>query len=272
MENGLHYNTYNVCTFTPMVKAKKHLGQHFLLDEGISERIAHALILPNNCNHVVEVGPGTGVLTKYLLKQPYQLKAVEIDGESITYLNQHYPTLEIIDQDFLRLDLQELYGNSSISIIGNFPYYISSQILFKAFDNRHQVVELVGMFQKEVAERVCEKPGSKKYGILSVLLQAFYEVEYLFTVHENAFNPPPKVKSGVMRMVRNNVANLPCDEKLFKQVVKLSFNQRRKTLRNSLKSILPDEVKGDEIFNKRPEQLGVNEFVGICEKISKSVG
>lgn len=250
-----------------MVKAKKHLGQHFLKDEEISKRIADALILPNGCKNVIEVGPGTGVLTKYLIEKDYQLKVTEIDGESIEYLREHYPDLEIIDFDFLRLDFNRLYGEEPISIIGNFPYYISSQILFKAYDNRHQVEELVGMFQKEVAERVCEKPGSKKYGILSVLLQAYYEVEYLFTVHENSFNPPPKVKSGVMRMVRNKVEKLPCDEKLFKQVVKLGFNQRRKTLRNSLKSILPDSIKSDEIFNKRPEQLGVDDFVGICLRI-----
>lgn len=253
-----------------MVKAKKHLGQHFLKDESISQRIADALILPNGCSNVIEVGPGTGVLTKYLINKEYGLKVSEVDTESIHYLRKHYPGLEIIDFDFLKLDLRAIYIDKPISIIGNFPYYISSQILFKAFDNRHQVVELVGMFQKEVAERVCEKPGSKKYGILSVLLQAFYEAEYLFTVHENSFNPPPKVKSGVMRMVRNKVEKLPCDEKLFKQVVKLGFNQRRKTLRNSLKPILPDEIRGDEVFNKRPEQLGVEDFIGICIKIEQA--
>lgn len=258
--------------FYQMVKAKKYLGQHFLKNEEVCKGITDALTLPGNCNHVLEVGPGTGMITKYMLDKDFDLKVCEVDGESIIYLREHYPNLEIIDYDFLKLNFSRIYDDKPISVIGNFPYFISSQILFKAYENRNQVVELIGMFQKEVAERVCEKPGSKRYGILSVLLQAFYKVEYLFTVDEDSFIPPPKIKSGVMRMVRNDVKQLSCDEKLFKQVVKLSFNLRRKTLRNSLKSILPDNIRGDEIFNKRPEQLSVDEFVDICLRIEKNSG
>ncbi len=247
-----------------MVKAKKHLGQHFLKNEEVTLRIADALSQKQPYNNVLEIGPGTGVLTKYLVEKDYNLKVVEIDRESIAYLQEHYPSLEIIEQDFLRMDLSSFYNQAPIAIIGNFPYYISSQILFKIYDNKDQVLEMVGMFQKEVAERVCAKPGSKTYGVLSVLIQAFYDVEYLFTVNENDFDPPPKVKSGVMRMERNTTKHLSCDEKLFKQIVKLGFNQRRKTLRNSLKSILPEEARSNDIFGKRPEQLSVEDFIGIC--------
>ena len=247
-----------------MVKAKKHLGQHFLKNEEITQQIADALLQKHAYNDVLEIGPGTGVLTKYLIEKDYSLKVVEIDRESIAYLQDYYPSLEIIDQDFLRMDISSFYNQDPIAIIGNFPYYISSQILFKIYDNKNQVLEMVGMFQKEVAERVCAKPGSKTYGILSVLIQTYYEVEYLFTVDENDFIPPPKVKSGVMRMTRNRVSSLSCDEKLFKQIVKLGFNQRRKTLRNSLKSILPEEIRSNDIFGKRPEQLSVEDFIGIC--------
>lgn len=253
------------------VKAKKHLGQHFLIDETITENIANGLTNHLDCKSVIEVGPGMGVLTKYLINNNYEsFKVAEIDMESIHYLKQHYPSLEIIEEDFLRLDLNQFTIDNKLAIIGNFPYYISSQILFKAFENKDIVVELVGMFQKEVAERVAEKPGSKKYGILSVLLQAFYDIEYLFTVDENVFNPPPKVKSGVIRLTRNEVKSLDCDEKLFKHVVKIGFNQRRKTLRNSLKQFLTDDLKTNDIFNKRPEQLSVEDFVEITKMVEEA--
>jgi len=246
-----------------MVKAKKHLGQHFLKNEEVIKGIADALIYKDKYNDVIEIGPGTGAITKHLIEDNYNLKVVEVDKESIDYLNKHYPSLEVIEYDFLKLNFEKIYGDKPIAVIGNFPYYISSQILFKIYDNRDRVIEGVGMFQKEVAVRISSPPGTKKYGILSVLLQAFYDIEYLFTVDENDFIPPPKVKSAVVRLTRNKVKSLPCDEKRFKTIIKLGFNQRRKTLRNSLKSILPDELRSNEIFSKRPEQLSVDEFVSI---------
>ena len=213
------------------VRAKKHLGQHFLTDETIAERIASSLI--GQCKNVIEIGPGMGVLTKYLVNNDnLNFTAIEIDTESVDYLHNHYPSLNVIYGDFLKLDLTQIFSEK-FAVIGNFPYNISSQILFKVFDYRQQVPEVVGMFQKEVAERVAAKPGSKTYGILSVLLSAFYDIEYLFTVHEHVFNPPPKVKSAVIRLIRNNVTSLECDEKRFEQVVKAGFNQRRKTMRNA---------------------------------------
>ncbi len=250
-----------------MVKAKKHLGQHFLIDEEVTKNIAEALLYTDKYNDVLEVGPGTGAVTKYLLEEDFNLSVVEVDQESIHYLQQHYPNLTIINEDFLKLDTDAIYKNKPIGVVGNFPYYISSQILFKAYENRDKIVEVVGMFQKEVAVRIASEPGNKSYGILSVLLQAFYDIDYLFTVHEEAFNPPPKVKSSVIRLTRNNVKHLDCDEKLFKQVVKMGFNMRRKTLRNSLKAILHDDIRHQEIFSKRPEQLGVQEFVEICKLV-----
>lgn len=250
------------------VRAKKHLGQHFLTDENIAQKIADSLTL-EGYDRILEIGPGMGVLTKYLLKKAVETFVVEIDSESVRYLEKNYPKLDghIIEEDFLHYNLQKNFGTEKFAIIGNFPYNISSQIVFKALEMREQVVEFSGMFQKEVAQRICEKPGSKTYGILSVLCQSFYEVEYLFTVSEHVFSPPPKVKSGVMRMKRKAHYHLPCNEKLFFSVVKSAFNQRRKTLRNSLKSFLSEEIKTDEIFGKRPEQLAVEEFVSITKKI-----
>jgi len=248
------------------VKAKKFLGQHFLTDERIAERIVDSL--STETNHVLEIGPGMGVLTKYLIKKDeLDFHVVEIDRESVAYLHDHYPTLDVIEGDFLQYDLTSLF-HDTFSIIGNFPYNISSQILFKVFDNRDRVSEVVGMFQKEVAERVAAGPGSKTYGILSVLLSAFYNIEYLFTVNENVFNPPPKVKSAVIRLKRNDVKSLECDEKLFVQVVKAGFNQRRKTLRNALRQLnLPLDRISEETLAKRAEQLSVAQFIEITKTI-----
>lgn len=244
------------------VRAKKYLGQHFLKDENIAAQIADSLtgLVP----HVLEIGPGMGVMTKYLLDKPeLDFHAIEIDRESVDYLHSHYPSLHVIEGDFLQLDLSTLFPNP-FAVIGNFPYNISSQILFRVYDNRNRIPELVGMFQKEVAERVCAAPGSKTYGILSVLLSAFYDIEYLFTVHEHVFNPPPKVKSAVIRMRRNSVANLDCDEQLFTKVVKIGFNQRRKTLRNALKQLnLPLDGIDPSLLSLRAEQLSVADFVAI---------
>ncbi len=248
------------------VKAKKFLGQHFLTDENIAARIVDSL--SPDTTHILEIGPGMGVLTKYLIARPNtDFHVVEIDRESVAYLHEHYPTLDVIEGDFLRYDLITLF-HDSFSIIGNFPYNISSQILFKVFDNRDSVTEVVGMFQKEVAERVAAGPGSKTYGILSVLLSAFYNIEYLFTVHEHVFSPPPKVKSAVIKLTRNDVKRLECDEKLFVQVVKAGFNQRRKTLRNALRQLnMPIEDIGEEILAKRAEQLSVEQFIDITKTI-----
>lgn len=250
------------------VRPKKYLGQHFLCDDYIAERIVHSLQTPNN--DILEIGPGMGVLTKFLIqREDIRLNVVEIDSESVEYLKQCYSELDgkIIAADFLTLDLATMYS-APISIIGNFPYNISSQILFKILENKDLVTETVGMFQKEVAERVASEPGNKQYGILSVLLQAYFDIEYLFTVNENSFNPPPKVKSAVIRLTRNSGKKLSCDERLFKQVVKTAFNQRRKTLRNSLKSFsFADGFTGNVIFTKRPEQLSVADFEMICHKI-----
>lgn len=244
------------------VKAKKYLGQHFLKDEAIASKIADSM--SSGCSHLLEVGPGMGVLTKYLLNKPHlDFRAVEIDTESVVYLHDHYPDLQVVEADFLKLDLQSLF-DEPFALIGNFPYNISSQILFKVFDNRNLIPEVVGMFQKEVAERVAAVPGSKVYGILSVLLSAFYDIEYLFTVHENVFNPPPKVKSAVIHLRRNDVKSLECDEKLFVSVVKTGFNQRRKTLRNALKPLgLSLDAIPDDLLQKRAEQLSVANFVSI---------
>ena len=244
------------------VRAKKYLGQHFLKDENIAAQIADSLT--GSVPHVLEIGPGMGVMTKYLLdKSELDFHAIEIDRESVDYLHSHYPSLHVIEGDFLQLDLSTLFPNP-FAVIGNFPYNISSQILFRVFDNRNRIPELVGMFQKEVAERVCAAPGSKTYGILSVLLSAFYDIEYLFTVHEHVFNPPPKVKSAVIRMRRNSVANLDCDEQLFTKVVKIGFNQRRKTLRNALKQLnLPLDGIDPSLLSLRAEQLSVADFVAI---------
>ena len=252
------------------VKAKKHLGQHFLTDENIAKQIADTLTL-NGYETVLEIGPGMGVLTKYLLEKELETYVIEIDTESVDYLNSHYPKLngKVISKDFLKYNINEVFNDKPFAIIGNFPYNISTQIVFKCLEMRNQVPEFSGMFQKEVAERICSKKGSKVYGILSVLAQAFYDVEYLFTVEPEVFNPPPKVKSGVMRMKRKENYSLPCDEKLFFTVVKTAFQQRRKTLRNSLKSFaLSDNLKEDTIFDLRPEQLSVEQFIELTQKIA----
>ena len=249
------------------VRAKKQLGQHFLRDEGIASRIADSLtgLTP----HVLEIGPGMGVLTKYLCNRPdLDFHAIEIDMESVAYLHQHYPSLHVIEGDFLALDLSTLFSEP-FAIIGNFPYNISSQILFKLFDNRNQVPELVGMFQKEVAERVASPSGNKAYGILSVLLSAYYDIEYLFTVPEHVFTPPPTVKSAVIRLRRNGVQALDCDEALFVRVVKAGFNQRRKTLRNALQQLqLPLDRVSADLLAKRAEQLTVPQFVTLTQMLS----
>ena len=249
------------------VHAKKFLGQHFLKDENIARQIADSLTATTP--HVLEIGPGMGVLTKYLYnKEGLDFHAIEIDRESVAYLHEHYPTLHVIEGDFLALDLSTLFSEP-FAVIGNFPYNISSQILFKVFDNRNCIPEVVGMFQKEVAERVAAKPGSKTYGILSVLLSAFYNIEYLFTVHENVFNPPPKVKSAVIRLRRNDVTSLECDETLFVKVVKIGFNQRRKTLRNALKQLsLPLDAVPVQLLSLRAEQLSVNDFITVTKSLS----
>ena len=253
------------------VRAKKHLGQHFLTDELIAQQIADSLT-EKGYKNVLEIGPGMGVLTKYLLKKPLTTHVIEIDTESVEYLKAHYLNLadHIISKDFLKIDLAEYFGNEQVAIIGNFPYNISTQIVFKTLENRHQIPEFAGMFQKEVAKRIAEKEGSKVYGILSVLTQAFYDVEYLFTVPPTVFNPPPKVDSGVIRFIRKENYTLPVDEKLFYRVVKTAFQQRRKTLRNSLKTMnLSDNLREDSIFAKRPEQLSVQEFINLTSKIEK---
>ncbi|EID75928.1 16S rRNA (adenine(1518)-N(6)/adenine(1519)-N(6))-dimethyltransferase RsmA [Imtechella halotolerans] len=254
---------------TDKVRAKKHLGQHFLNDENIARIIADTLTL-EGYNQVLEIGPGMGVLTKYLLEKPITTFVVEIDTESVAYLQAHYPLLSgrILSKDFLKYDVRQSLEAAPFAIIGNFPYNISSQIVFKLLEMRDQIPEFSGMFQKEVAERICEKPGSKAYGILSVLTQAFYDATYLFTVSENVFTPPPKVKSGVLRLRRKELYQLPCNEQLFFKVVKTAFQQRRKTLRNSLKSLqLTDILKEDSIFDRRPEQLSVSDFIYLTQRI-----
>lgn len=258
------------------VKPKKNLGQHFLKDEEIARRIADTL---DGFPHlpVLEVGPGMGVLTQFLLQKNRDLTVVEIDRESVAYLHRNLPQLDsdrILQQDFLKMDFSQLY-ESEFCIIGNYPYNISSQIFFKVLNSRESVPCCAGMIQKEVAERMAAAPGSKTYGILSVLLQAWYDIEYLFTVNENAFIPPPKVKSAVVRLTRNSRKTLNCNEKLFKRVVKTGFNQRRKILRNSLKSLLPPEsaLPDDPLLGKRPEQLSIAQFehlANLLEPLAKA--
>lgn len=255
------------------VRAKKHLGQHFLKDEQIAQNIADSLA-EKGYKNVLEIGPGMGVLTKYILKKNLVVHVIEIDTESVEYLKTHYLNLadRIISKDFLKINLSDYFGEEQVAIIGNFPYNISTQIVFKTLENRHQIPEFSGMFQKEVAQRIAEKEGSKVYGILSVLTQAFYDVEYLFTVPPTVFNPPPKVESGVIRLTRKENYTLPVNEKLFYTVVKTAFNQRRKTMRNSLKTLnLSDNLREDPIFAKRPEQLSVQEFISLTSKIENDV-
>lgn len=248
------------------VRAKKHLGQHFLNDKSIANRIVDSLTW-EDYNQVLEIGPGMGVLTKFLIEAKQNISVVEIDHESVEFLQENYPELTVYSEDFLKMDLNRHFNQEPICILGNFPYNISTQIVFKIIENRNQIPEMVGMFQKEVAERICSKEGSKVYGILSVLTQAYYTTEYLFTVSEQVFTPPPKVKSGVMRM-RRHTEKLEVDEKLFFNVVKLAFNQRRKTLRNALKSILPSGTDfEDKVFQLRAEQLSVVGFIELTKKI-----
>jgi len=252
-----------------MVKAKKHLGQHFLTDLNIAKKIADTI--SDQPKVVLEIGPGTGVLTKFLKEDDTrQLYVAEVDQESVDYLIANkIMEKEFILGDFLKLDIRAIF-QGDFAIIGNFPYNISSQIVFKAIEHRDQVVEFAGMFQKEVAERIGAAPGSKTYGILSVMTQAYFDVKYLFTVNENVFNPPPKVKSGVIRMTRRQQLHLDCDEVLFKRIVKTSFNMRRKMLRKSLKSIFnKPEILSQEIFMKRPEQLSVEQFVEIANMLGE---
>ncbi len=250
------------------VAPKKHLGQHFLTNPQIASDIAQALTGFWGYQKILEIGPGTGALTQHLLQLSYETHVVEVDQQSIVYLHLHYPQLKnrIHSADFLRMNLMD-FSKEPIAVIGNFPYNISSQILFHVLDYKDHVPELVGMFQKEVALRVANGPGTRDYGILSVLIQAWYDVEYLFTVNENEFNPPPKVKSGVIRMKRKNNDSLGCNEQQFMQLVKLAFNQRRKTLRNSIKSLIAHKNWEHEILQKRPEQLGVAEFIWLTNEV-----
>jgi len=253
------------------VRAKKHLGQHFLKDENIASKIANVLSY-RGYEHVLEIGPGMGVLTKYLLKKDIRTHVIEIDTESVAYLKEHYPILQnkIIEEDFLKWQPEGPFSEQQFAIIGNFPYNISSQIVFKTLELRDRIPEFAGMFQKEVAQRICAPPGSKTYGILSVLTQAFYEADYCFTVSPGVFNPPPKVDSGVLRLTRRDPFHLDCDESLFYKVVKTAFQQRRKTLRNSLKTLkLSDNLKANTIFGQRPEQLSVEAFISLTKAIEQ---
>jgi 16S rRNA (adenine1518-N6/adenine1519-N6)-dimethyltransferase len=253
-----------------MVRPKKHLGQHFLHDENIARKILS--FIPAEPRLVLEIGPGTGVLSKYLLTDPaHDTYFLEIDREAASWLQHKFPAIQnrLIVEDFLRYDLEHFTG--PMSLVGNFPYNISSQILFRAIEHRHKIRTIVGMFQKEVAERIIHKPGSKTYGILSVITQAFYNTEYLFTVSESVFSPPPKVKSAVIRLTRNSRADLDCDEPLFFQLVKTAFNQRRKTLRNALKPII-SALQGTEklpFLDKRAEQLTVDDFIHLAGAIQQ---
>lgn len=253
-----------------LVKPKKFLGQHFLKDLKVAQDIADTVDLFPELP-ILEVGPGMGVLTQFLVKKGRTVKVVEVDFESVAYLREAYPSLEehIIEDDFLKMNLLRTFDGNPFVLTGNYPYNISSQIFFKMLDNKDLIPCCTGMIQKEVAERIAAGPGSKTYGILSILIQAWYKVEYLFTVSEQVFNPPPKVKSAVIRMTRNETKNLGCNEKLFKLVVKTTFNQRRKTLRNSIKPILGKEspLTQDLIFNKRPEQLSVKEFIELTNQV-----
>jgi 16S rRNA (adenine1518-N6/adenine1519-N6)-dimethyltransferase len=254
------------------VKPKKHLGQHFLTDLSIAEKIAKAVTGHRGVKKVLEIGPGMGVLTDFLMQEDWDLFLVDIDKESIAYLHQKYPSLgsKIIDGDYLKENFKNIM-NGPYVVAGNFPYNISSQIFFKVLEERDQVTEVVCMLQKEVAQRIASPKGNKDYGILSVLLQAFYDIEYLFTVPPGVFNPPPKVNSGVIRLKRNQVEKLDCNEKLFFRVVKQGFSTRRKTLRNAVKSMgISEELKADTLLDKRAEQLGVEEFIYLTNKIEES--
>ena len=253
------------------VTPKKSLGQHFLNDISIAKKIVESL---SPCQNILEIGPGTGILTKYLIKKNNNLKLVEIDNESVSYLISELKINKniIFNQDFLNLNLSKLFENNNFSIIGNFPYNISSQIVFKIIENRELIAEMCGMFQYELAERICENEGSKKYGIISVITQAFFETKLLFEVSNNFFSPPPKVNSAVILLKRKKNLKIDCDEKLFFKIVKLSFQQRRKTLRNSLKQInLTENLREHTIFDKRPEQLSVDQFIDLTNLINQDL-
>ena len=264
-----------ICNFAGMkqVRPKKNLGQHFLTDLSIAKRIADTVDEPYADLPVLEVGPGMGVMTQYLVQKPRPLKVVEIDRESVAYLNENFPKLRenILGADFLRMDLQQVFDGQQFVLTGNYPYDISSQIFFKMLDNRDLIPCCTGMIQHEVAVRMAAKPGNKQYGILSVLIQAWYNVEYLFTVEPSVFNPPPKVQSAVIRMTRNEVQHLGCDEQLFKRLVKTVFNQRRKMLRVSLKQMLPENalsaIAQSPFATLRPEQLSIAQFVELTNAI-----
>ena len=288
---------WTIITLTmQQVHAKKFLGQHFLTDLTVAQKIANQAY-PQQCStdghrqsdraklftregkgennpiQVLEVGPGMGVLTQFLLKDPnIQLTAIEIDRESVAYLKEWYPEVHLIEGDFLKIDLDIIYPEGEFNVIGNYPYNISSQIFFKVLEYKDRIPVCSGMIQKEVAERIASKPGKKAYGILSVLLQAYYDIEYLFTVDEHVFNPPPKVKSAVIRMTRNKRRRLDCDEALFKTVVKTAFNQRRKQMRNSLQQLVGkgNPILEEKIFTMRPEQLSVEQFIELTHLIEKS--
>ncbi len=253
------------------VRAKKKFGQHFLNDKGIAEKIVEAL-KADGIDHVIELGPGMGVLTEYILRRPYKSSFVEIDEEAISYLEQNFPEIKgrIIDSDFLKVDL-DVNFKGNLAIIGNFPYNISSQILFKMLEHKDRVLELVGMFQKEVADRVVAAPGSKIYGIISVFVQAYYKTEYVFTLGPEKFNPPPKVNSAVIRLTRNDVDKLDCNEKLFFKVVKQTFNQRRKMIRNTLKSFGVGSEFESEYLTKRPEELSVFDFIELTRQVETEI-
>ena len=257
-----------------LVKPKKFLGQHFLKDLSIAKDIADTV---DECPGlpILEVGPGMGVLTQFLMEKGREVKVVELDFESVAYLRENFPALKgnIIEDDFVKLKLEKLFDGRPFVLTGNYPYNISSQIFFKMLDYKDLIPCCTGMIQKEVAERIAAGPGSKTYGILSILIQAWYKVEYLFTVHEHVFNPPPKVKSAVIRMTRNETKELGCNERLFKLIVKTTFNQRRKTLRNSISSILEkgNPLSNDPVFNKRPEQLSVQEFIELTNRVETAL-
>ena len=257
-----------------LVRPKKFLGQHFLTDLKVASDIADTV---DACPDipVLEVGPGMGVMTQFLLKKPRELKVVEIDFESVPFLREHFPALadNVIEADFLKMDLEKVFEGRPFVLTGNYPYNISSQIFFKMLENKNLIPCCTGMIQKEVAERMAAAPGSKVYGVLSVLVQAWYDVDYLFTVHENVFNPPPKVKSAVIRLTRNSKESLGCDERLFRRIVKSVFTMRRKMMRNGMKQILPkdSELLADPIFNLRPEQLSVEDFINLTNRVSKEL-
>ncbi|WP_109435839.1 16S rRNA (adenine(1518)-N(6)/adenine(1519)-N(6))-dimethyltransferase RsmA [Aquimarina sp. AU119] len=279
-KNKKYTPNYSVSQEKTAVKAKKHLGQHFLKDENIARKIGDTLTLQGYKN-VIEIGPGMGVLTKYILQKNLDVIAMDLDSESIEYLNTNFQlehnevlrsnsSFQVLEADFLKFDLNSVFPGKQFAITGNFPYNISTQIVFKTLEHKERIPEFTGMFQKEVAQRICEQAGTKAYGILSVLTQAFYDAEYLFTVPPDVFNPPPKVDSGVLRLTRKKDYTLPCDQKLFFRVVKTAFGQRRKTLRNSLKTFqLSDEIKILDILSKRPEQLSVDEFIKLTQLIEK---